>query len=523
MNNSRYVRTFNYVLAVVDDVDVDGNRAHVLDSYGRRHVVSLLPRRGGGATPRVGESWILDRSLGELAFHSLLIPNPPVVGNLGELSQSLDDMGFIVNELEVGEGGLSTYTPELTATPEDPDVGDGEIRGVYFLDGSVVHVWVVIEFGFGPDDGEGDWGISLPLPLNQDYHKDFFNPFRGDLLGQAIISTTTNSQGAIGVVAWTADKVRMDSTSGFIDDGFGIASNGQSLHLNFSYVTTDEHAVAGVVEGSKWHVDSGSPSSLLGSLGDFYLDSFNGDVYNKQSFDDWVLVSNIRGPQGALETTGFVFGETLYFDAAGSPYTFSKGDFPGMRAVRAKVQSAGGGGGGAQATGAGQWSNGAGGGAGGYAESFILVDELSDDETVTVGSGGTGGSGNNDGNTGFASSFGAHAQAAGGSGGGVRPAEDVFRASIPGPGGTVSTGDLQIRGGGGHSGFNFSNSFAGGVGGAGGDAVLGKGHRSARSNTTAQDGSDYGSGGSGAANGPSQSASDGGDGGDGIVIVEIYY
>src|SRR5690606_22288479 len=85
--------------------------------------------------------------------------------------------------------------------------------------------------------------------------------------------------------------------------------------------------------------------------------------------------------------SGYRLGETVYFTVSG---TFSKADYPGMRAVRVKCQGAGGGGGGVAATGAGERAVSAGGNGGGYAEKFILVDDLSGDETVTVGAGEIG-------------------------------------------------------------------------------------------------------------------------------------
>lgn len=51
-------------------------------------------------------------------------------------------------------------------------------------------------------------------------------------------------------------------------------------------------------DGSVWRVDVGAPDNSLGVDGDFYLDSSNGDVYEK-SAGAYAVVANIEGPAGA--------------------------------------------------------------------------------------------------------------------------------------------------------------------------------------------------------------------------------
>lgn len=49
--------------------------------------------------------------------------------------------------------------------------------------------------------------------------------------------------------------------------------------------------------GSVWHTGTGVPLVGLGVNGDYYLDNATGDVYQKVA-GAWVLVANIKGPQG---------------------------------------------------------------------------------------------------------------------------------------------------------------------------------------------------------------------------------
>jgi hypothetical protein len=96
-------------------------------------------------------------------------------------------------------------------------------------------------------------------------------------------------------------------------------------------------------------------------------------------YDDALGVYN-PGPGGGLPSNAFAFVETVYFTSNG---TFTKADYPWLRAIRVKCQGGGGGGGRAVATSSSTVSAGDGGGGGGYAESFI-TNIASLDASVTV-------------------------------------------------------------------------------------------------------------------------------------------
>lgn len=67
--------------------------------------------------------------------------------------------------------------------------------------------------------------------------------------------------------------------------------------------------VAGAA-GSKWFTGSGVPSNGTGIDGDFYLNSANGDYYSKAS-GAWSLQGNLRGTAGAAGT--------VWYNGAGAP------------------------------------------------------------------------------------------------------------------------------------------------------------------------------------------------------------
>jgi len=215
----------------------------------------------------------------------------------------------------------------------------------------------------------------------------------------------------------------------------------------------------------------------------------------------------------------YAFVQTLQFTSDG---TFSKADYPWLRAIRVKCQGAGGGSGGCATTGAGAGANSAGGGGGGYAESFITnIAGLDASITVTRGAGGAAGaSGDNAGSAGGSSSFGTVVSAAGG-GGGLGSgafARAVFNGA---DGGTSNTGDFTISGAG--AGFSEGSSTVvrNGQSGAGFLAAAIP-TRITFSSQAAVAGNLYGGGARGGAHVQNTAARAGAAGGNGIVVVELY-
>ena len=227
--------------------------------------------------------------------------------------------------------------------------------------------------------------------------------------------------------------------------------------------------------------------------------------------------------------SAYLYMGTLYYTSNG---TFVKAHYPGLRAVRVKVQGGGGGGGGCRVTTTGHSAAAGGGGGGGYSEKFILVDDLAASETVTVGAGGSGGAaaaGN--GSSGGASSFGSHCQGNGGGGGNGMDDTASWSWAYEGGAGSASGGDLNIPGSPGIRGI--VGRVLGSAGdatrviqlGAGGDSMLGMGGKDWTNSTTASvgpGGQGRGSGGAGAYRNNTAGSHAGGNGADGIVIVELY-
>jgi hypothetical protein len=55
---------------------------------------------------------------------------------------------------------------------------------------------------------------------------------------------------------------------------------------------------------NQWGYGAGVPLNNAGNMGDYYLDTSTGNVYNKINGTTWVLITNITGPQGVAGAVG---------------------------------------------------------------------------------------------------------------------------------------------------------------------------------------------------------------------------
>ena len=58
------------------------------------------------------------------------------------------------------------------------------------------------------------------------------------------------------------------------------------------------------VQLNQWRYGATAPSTALGNIGDFYLNTATGDVHYKSAATTWTLTGNIKGPQGNVGATG---------------------------------------------------------------------------------------------------------------------------------------------------------------------------------------------------------------------------
>ena len=71
--------------------------------------------------------------------------------------------------------------------------------------------------------------------------------------------------------------------------------------------------------GEKWFTGSGAPSGATGIVGDWYLDSSNGDYHEKTGASAWTLRGNLKGPQGAQGVQGATGQAEAWWSGASAP------------------------------------------------------------------------------------------------------------------------------------------------------------------------------------------------------------
>lgn len=220
---------------------------------------------------------------------------------------------------------------------------------------------------------------------------------------------------------------------------------------------------------------------------------------------------------------GFEYRRSLTFTASG---TFSKASYPWLRAVRVRIQAAGGGSGGCAATGAGQFSMGGSGGGGVYVERMVTdIAGLAASETLTVGAAGAAGAAGANAGGAAADSAGFGMTAGGGLGGGGGGAVAALgpagaRGGLKAAAGTF---DIGVDGGGASQGFGLTVAALY-VGAAGASmlstaftlgVVTGAG-------VAANAGRSHGGGALAPANGENLAARAGAAGGPGLIVLDLF-
>ena len=131
-------------------------------------------------------------------------------------------------------------------------------------------------------------GVQLDLNLTYPFLYNFCISPLGTGTETPNIPSTEYSTGRIRI---SQEEVELGYARELnFDDTFEVTLIG-----NIAYITALGGGGGG--GGSTWFDGAGVPSSGTGSNGDYYLNTTNGDVYNK-SAGTWSVVGNIKGPQG---------------------------------------------------------------------------------------------------------------------------------------------------------------------------------------------------------------------------------
>lgn len=106
----------------------------------------------------------------------------------------------------------------------------------------------------------------------------------------------------------------------------------------------DGAAGAAGAPGSKFYSGAGAPAGGTGIVGDYYLNTTNGDVYEKTGASTWTLQGNIKGPTGATGPQGpagadGATGATGAAGAAGADGADGADGVDGVRTLTLQAQS----------------------------------------------------------------------------------------------------------------------------------------------------------------------------------------
>ena len=154
----------------------------------------------------------------------------------------------------------------------------------------------------------------------------YLNTTTGDVYEKASgnWSVTGNIKGAAGTAGaagskWFSNPGAPSAGTGVDTDFYLNTTNGDVYQKTSGawLLVTNLKGAAGTA-GSKWYNAAGAPSAGTGVTGDYYLNSTNGDVYEKQS-GGWTAIGNIRGPQGTAGSGGSGGTGSVWYDGAAVP------------------------------------------------------------------------------------------------------------------------------------------------------------------------------------------------------------
>lgn len=163
---------------------------------------------------------------------------------------------------------------------------------------------------------------------------DFIDEFRGE--------RGKNGEDGVGIESAAFDEnshLKITLTNGKVIDCGKLSVSSESADNVISIGPNGNWYINGEDSGTKaepeqpnrWHTGSGSPYPLLGSEGDLYFNTQNGDVYEKRA-SYWELITNIAG-DGIVNNEGDVYDVTVNAggDADAAKYAAAKGLLSAVR------------------------------------------------------------------------------------------------------------------------------------------------------------------------------------------------
>jgi hypothetical protein len=136
----------------------------------------------------------------------------------------------------------------------------------------------------------------------------------GTIVFQERHSVTTSAQGVVNLVIGQGTLLggnfsTINWTTGpyFVSLGVSFTNGTNYLDYGSQQLMSVPYALYAKNAGNQlnqWRYGNSTPVAGLGTLGDFYLNMTDGNVYYKSNATTWTLTGNITGPAGAAGATG---------------------------------------------------------------------------------------------------------------------------------------------------------------------------------------------------------------------------
>lgn len=115
-----------------------------------------------------------------------------------------------------------------------------------------------------------------------------------------VIGQGTVLSGAFSAINWSTGNYWVSLGVDFTN-GTNYIDYGSQRLMSAPYAL---YAKTAGVQLNQWRYGATAPSTALGNMGDFYLNTATGDVHYKSAATTWTLTGNIKGPQGNVGATG---------------------------------------------------------------------------------------------------------------------------------------------------------------------------------------------------------------------------
>lgn len=144
-----------------------------------------------------------------------------------------------------------------------------------------------VEGPVGPTGPQGSTGTGVTM--------------QGEVATQGDLPASGNSQGDAYIVQ-ADDSLWIYDGTAFVSGGSIQGPPGPTGPTGSQGPTGAQGPIGPTGQAEAWYTGSSVPSGTLGAVGDFYLETVNGDVYEKTDPSTWTFRVNIKGPQGAPGT-----------------------------------------------------------------------------------------------------------------------------------------------------------------------------------------------------------------------------